>query len=102
MDEIEEVDITEVQISLALFVQSLGYLLEDNEGVIVHFNDSGFVVWKNPINQTIEVMVDDEYLKFEAGRRTWIHYDGSTAPAADVDDDTLGENVPRIPKHLKN
>jgi len=94
-------DEEQVKISIGLFVQALGYMFEENEGIIIHLDDKGYVVWKNPENETIEVMADDEYLQFESGRRTWIHYEGSTAPLPEECDEFLGD-MPTIPKTMKN
>ena len=91
-----------LDISIALFVQSLGYLLDENEGIIIHHEGEGYVVWKNPFNKTIEVLKDEDYLTVEDGRRTWVHHPDSDAPLPDEFDEILGD-VPTKPKNfLKN
>ena len=69
-----------IDLSATLFVQVIASLLKDDEGMIVHHEGVGYVVFSNSADQQIQIMEDEEYLLISPGTLIWMHYDGSTAP----------------------
>ena len=63
-----------------LFVKAIVQLLKNDEGMIIHHDGKGYAVYKNSVNGTIELCIDEEYLDQEHGQLIWMHYDGSEAP----------------------
>lgn len=61
----------------AILGKSLFALLEDNEGVYVHYADAGFIVCKvfddKHQEWQVKVMDDEEALKHPDLRKVWVH-----------------------------
>lgn len=91
-DEIEELSEIE-ELGTVLFVKSLTCLLKDDEGVVIHHDDKGYVVFKNSVQETISIMGDDDYLEMEHGTLIWMHYEdgGGKAPEPEFDEIVIGK-----------
>ena len=92
MDDDDNNELDGSSLPEALFAQAMVYLLKDDEGIIVHNNEKGYIIWSNSEEMTISIAQDDEYLKQPQGQLIWMHYDGSKAPEPDFDEPIAGES----------
>jgi len=88
--EISEIE----ELGTVLFVKTISALLKDDEGVVIHHDDKGYVVFKNSVQGTISIMGDEDYLEMEHGTLIWMHYEdgGGEAPEPEFDDLIVGKN----------
>lgn len=89
--EYQEVDVTELGFLNEILVISVVHLLKPDEGIVIHHDDKAYIVYNNAEESALKIMEDEDYLEIEHGRLIWMHYDGSTAPEPEFDEEILGE-----------
>ena len=75
----------EEDIANILIVRALAQLLKDDEGIVIHHEGDGYLIYNNSVQETITVVLDDDYLNIEHGKLIWMHYEGSNAPEQAAD-----------------
>ena len=76
----------------ALLVKALAVMLKPDEGIVIHHEGEGFVIYNNSAESTISIIGDDDYLDIEPGTLIWMHYDGSVAPDPSFDEIVIGSD----------
>ena len=76
-----------------LFVKAIVELLKNDEGIIIHHDGKGYAVYKNSVNDTVELCYNEEYLDLEHGQLMWMQYDGSEAPEPAFDDIIISDDA---------
>lgn len=66
------------EVKSTIMAMSFFPILQLTEGIIVHYENMGFMVHKSPkedCNNEIHVIIiqDDDYLKYEHGQMMWVH-----------------------------
>jgi len=59
------------EIVFPLFVRALSALLEETEGIIIHRDGKGYVVYR--ADGQLHVIEDDDYLNYQDLNLTWMH-----------------------------
>jgi len=52
---------------MVIYIKALAGRLDEDQGVIVHHNETGFVVYKNTVNKTMGIQEDIRFLKYPHG-----------------------------------
>lgn len=63
-----------------LIVHALAALLKPDEGVILHHEGNGYVLFRNSEEEQIQLVEGEDFLKEAHGTLIWMHYKGSNAP----------------------
>ena len=50
-----------------IFIKALAARLDVDQGVIVHHDDQGYIVYKNVKNKTLGIQEDERFLQYEHG-----------------------------------
>ncbi len=74
-----------------LMAKALGELLDDDEGIVIHYNGEVLALYKKSIDQSINVQPFED-TDAPHGAPIWMHYEGSTAPDPDFEDEIIGDN----------
>ena len=89
-DDLSQDDFEEL--GTVLFVRALASMLKPDEGIILHHEGHGYVVYSNSEYETISVIGDDDYLEIEHGTLMWMYYEGSEAPEPEFDEVIIGRD----------
>jgi len=64
----------------SIMSQAVGRFLSEDEGVIIHNKEQGYVVYRDSESNEIRLSEDSDYLKAEHGTLVWMHHTNSQAP----------------------
>jgi hypothetical protein len=59
------------KLAFSLFVQALGSVLKETEGIIIHHDGCGYIVFNE--DGQIHILEDDSYLNYNDRTLTWMH-----------------------------
>ena len=69
------IDEDENEIAQTVMVSALAQILKGNEGIIIHQDGEGFIVYRNSVDKTITIIGDDDYLQLEHGKIIEMKYE---------------------------
>jgi hypothetical protein len=55
-------------LSELLYIKALAARLGDDQGVIIHHDDQGYIVYKNIKNKTLGIQEDERFLRYPHGQ----------------------------------
>jgi len=71
----------------SIMSQAVGRFLSEDEGIIIHHKEQGYIVYRDSESNEIRLSADSDYLKAEHGTLVWMHHANSQAP--DPKDDEI-------------